>query len=483
MLSIQKQGQKISKYFRPVTLGEALSLLDEHQDHARLIAGGTDLMIELDRSQRPGIDALIDLSNIKELSQITYQNGRIELGCMVTHNQIVGSPEMVQDALPLAQACWEIGSPQLRNRATVVGNLVTASPANDTITPLLALDATLTAVSVDGEREIPLEAFYLGIRQTALKPNEIVSKISFAPMTADQRGIFVKLGLRKAQAISVVHLAIILTFDGEIVRDARITLGSVAPTVIRVEPAEAALNGRALSDTVIETAAERTAVFPRPIDDLRGTADYRRSMIEVMVKRALKTISEGRERENWPEEPILLNAPVGYPSDQSIKLSDEEELSCLVNGHPVSAPGGASRSLLHWLREEVRLPDGQLAVGSKEGCNEGECGACTVFLNGEAVMSCITPAGAAAGGSVRTIEGLSPGESLHPLQQAFIETGAVQCGYCIPGFLMSGAKLLEEVPQPTDEQILQGLSGNLCRCTGYYKIIEAVHKAAGERAE
>lgn len=144
----------------------------------------------------------------------------------------------------------------------------------------------------------------------------------------------------------------------------------------------------------------------------------------------------------------------------------------IVNGRQVERETNAETRLLDLLREDLHL------TGTKEGCGEGECGACTVLLDGRAVNSCLVLAPQVDGKEVLTIEGLAKGGKLHPIQQAFVEKGAVQCGFCTPGFIMSTYALLEENPSPNDEEILSALEGNLCRCTGYTKIIEAVRYAA-----
>ncbi len=466
-------------YFNVTSISEALDLLAQYGPRSRIVAGATDLILELERGQRPGVDTLIDITRVPDLDQITVRGDAIRLGPLVTHNHLVASPVVVQRALPLAQAAWMVGAPQIRNRGTVAGNVITASPANDTIAPLWALGATVTLTSQRGERTLDFPTFYKGVRRTALEPDEMLTAITFPALAQHERGVFLKLGLRKAQAISVVNAAVILGFDGDRITHAAVTLGSVAPTIFRASVVENYLRGKTLTDEVIHEAARLAAASPSPIDDVRSQAVYRSEMCRVLVARALRALRSGTERAEWPQDPAMLwgeSRPYDVAEPLPSMVHHEEDagdtITTTVNGKTYTVTGGSSKTLLRFLREDIGLK------GTKEGCAEGECGACTVFLDGVAVMACLVPAPRAHGAEIVTVEGLAHGDELHPLQQAFVETGAVQCGYCTPGFLMSGAKLLEEHPQPTREQIEQSITGNLCRCTGYYKIVEAFEKAA-----
>ena len=464
-------------YYTPSTLDEALRLLADHGPRARLVAGATDLILELERGVRPGIGILVDLTRMPGLDQIHADpDGWVHLGPLVTHNQCVASDLLRQRAFPLARACWQVGSPQIRNRGTVAGNLVTASPANDTITPLIALDAEVELTSVRNRRRLPLREFYTGVRQTVLEPDEILTDILLRGLEPEERGTFIKFALRRAQAISVVNVAVVLAQRKGKINRAAIALGAVAPTIIRASEAEAALQGLKATEQALRRAAELAAEAARPIDDLRGSANYRRDMVHVSTLRALRSSVAGTERAGFPESPVLLwgerepTSPAALPS--LLTHSGAQPIETTINGQPRVFSSGHDKTLLRLLRDEAGL------TGTKEGCAEGECGACTVFLDGKAVMACLVPAPRAHGAEIVTVEGLARDGRLHPIQQAFIDEGAVQCGYCIPGFLMSGAKLLEERPVPQPADIAQAFTGNLCRCTGYYKILSAVERAA-----
>jgi len=461
------------QYYCAGTLDEALELLHRYQKQARIIAGGTDLLLEMMHGKRPDVTVLIDITRIPELNRIHHEGGTITLGAMVSHNLAAGSAIIREYALPLAQACWEVGAPQIRNRGTIAGNLVTGSAANDTIPALIALGAKVTLASVNGSRDVLLADFYRGLRQTVLQPDEILSAISFPALRAHERGVFLKLGLRRAQAISVVNTAVVVRYGADaVVEDAIITLGSVAPTIIRAKAAEDVLMGKPLTELAIREAAQIAASVPRPITDVRSTAEYRSEMVRVLVGRALRAVLPDAPIPGLPENPAMLWGDQPLATPKVIEADASQVIECTINGEAIATTTGYGKTLLNWLRDDVGL------TGSKEGCGEGECGACTVFLDGAAVMSCMVPAPRAHGAEIITIEGVGQEGDLHPIQDAFIASGAVQCGYCTPGFIMSGVKLLEEHPHPDQDQIQQGISGNLCRCTGYAKIVEAIITAS-----
>ncbi len=452
---------------RPASLGEALHVLAERGDAVRIVAGGTDVLVELQRGVKPA-ETLVDISALRELKYVRRAGSAIAIGGLATHNDLLAASFARSAALPLAQACIEIGAPQIRARATIAGNLATASPANDTIAPLMVLDATLVLVSAGGERSLPIAEFFAGFRQTQLRPDELIREIRFPALSGRRRGLFLKLGLRRAQAISVIDVAFVLELgaDGR-VGDARIALGCLAPTIVRARLAEAALVGRPLDAAARADAAQAVLADAAPIGDIRGSAGYRLATLSALVAQGLGRLADGREADGFPARPVLLQTA----SEPHRLTPFEGAVEATINGERRRLAGAGSKTLLNALRNAG-------LTGAKEGCAEGECGACTVWLDGAAVAACLVPAAQAHGGEITTIEGLADGDTLHPLQQAYIDCGAVQCGFCIPGMLMAGAKLLDERREPSLGDQQAAISGNICRCTGYRKILDAMSAAA-----
>ncbi len=450
------------------TTDQLVRLLAQSGENSKIIAGGTDMMVEIINEKWPNLETVLDISRVVALDKIWQdKHDNYHIGAIVTHNDVLHSRLLRDAAFPLVQASFTVATPALRNRATVVGNLVTASPANDTIPALMALDAQLVLVSQRGERIVPLKDFYKGYRQTDLQKDEFVKEVFFKGLKANQKASFRKQGLRKTQAISVLNCCVLLTFEGEQVVDARVTMGSVGPIVMHAPTAESYLVGKTLTAEVVETVGQLAAADAKAISDLRGSKEFRDYMMKELVIGALEDIQNEDLRLTIPRKPISLNTKDDWSGVKEGEW-DGDTIRTTINGEPYVLTGASDMSLLHLLRDKIGL------TGSKVGCEEGECGACMVFMDGRAVVSCLIPAARAHQANITTIEGLGENGELDPVQKSFIEHAAVQCGYCTPGFVMSAVKLLQEEPNPSREQIVAGLSGNLCRCTGYKQIIDAV---------
>jgi carbon-monoxide dehydrogenase medium subunit len=266
---------------RPRELGECLETLAEHGEHAALLAGGTDLNVLM----QTGIKApahVIDIGLIGELDFIRDQDGTYFIGATATH---AGVASHFRDLNCLALAAGSVGSPQIRNMGTVGGNIANASPSGDSYPPLLALDAVVTLASSRGTREVALVDIPAGPGETSIQPDELITQVAFPDPGGDVYTDFIKVGLRKAMAISVASAAIVARGDGHSITDLRIACGAVAPTALRMTQVEELVRLKPPSQALIREAAEAAGAFCCPITDVRATADYRRHVTSVIVYR------------------------------------------------------------------------------------------------------------------------------------------------------------------------------------------------------
>jgi CO/xanthine dehydrogenase FAD-binding subunit len=281
----------------PQSLDEALSILHENPTQLRIIAGGSDVIVQL----RDGVikpKRLLNILSLKELRFVKKQDDRIHIGALATYNDITTSPFTRDHAWPLVEASRQIGAIQLQNTATLGGNLGNASPAGDSLPPLYALDAVVVARNKTGAREIPIEQFYLSYRKTALKPNELIEQVHFKALGMNDRGAYKKLGLRLANAISIVDVATVLRGRDSkgAFEEARVALGAVAPTIKRARACERALTRRPITKEILRNAATLATDDATPIDDIRGSASYRKDVVTSLVYEALEETLYDRNR-------------------------------------------------------------------------------------------------------------------------------------------------------------------------------------------
>jgi len=271
---------KSFEYYNPSTLKDAVGLLKKYGEDVSILNGGTDLIVRM-RDGHSEPKAIVDIKGIKELHQLVFEDGRVFIGGCVLLNDL-GMNDVILKRYPyLSQAALSVGSKQVRNRATCVGNICNASPLADTATPLMALDADVHIYSDKGIKTVPLKDFFVFVRKTILQPGEIVTGISFKD-DPDALGIFYKMSRRKEVDLSTV-CSTVLRRDNEYA----ISFGAVAPTPIRLYKTEEYLNEHSLTEETINTACDMAESEVSPISDIRASEEYRREMVKVMLRNSL----------------------------------------------------------------------------------------------------------------------------------------------------------------------------------------------------
>jgi xanthine dehydrogenase iron-sulfur cluster and FAD-binding subunit A len=464
-------------YVPVATIADACSILAEHNVDASILAGGTDLLIEFRRPAAKWPKLIVDISRVAELGGIVERDGHLVIRPLATHAQVQRSDLLRRFAPLLASAAAAIGAPQIRNRGTIGGNIMNAAACADTVPPLIALGATITLQSSAGSREMSLGELFLQPYQTKANPDELLTAIRFPTLPATARSAFFKLGRRNALSIARLSVAAILEIgdDGRIA-GARIVPGAAFPTWRRVTAAEQMLVGEKPAAGLFAAAGRKVSEEMIQETGRRWSTEYKEPVLAVLVRRALEQCAFA------PVSPAAASPSSGTTEDRKsvppmgrkrkARAARECTVTVTINGraHTLTIP--AHRTLLEVLRDDLGL------MGTKCGCEIGECGACTVLLDGQPVNSCLVPAPQIAGRAVTTVEGLMSDGRLHPLQESFLDHDAVHCGFCTPGMLLSAKALLDRNPHPTETEIRTAISGNLCRCTGYQQIVDAIRQAA-----
>lgn len=275
------------KYFEPKSVSEALSLLNKYGERARVVAGGTDVLVDMRFKDEP--PCLINLKRIPDMSYIKEQNGSLLIGPLTTIREIETN-RLVKERFPvLWGASHQFASLQIRNTATIGGNVCRASPAGEMLAPLLVMEAKVRMTLPKEEKSIALDSFFIGPSKTVLGAQGLVTEIGIPRPPGESGGVYLKHAVRGAMDIAMVGVAILVTPDStrRLVRDVRIGLGAVAPTPIRARKAEEHLRGKAFDDELIREAAKTAASESKPVTDHRGSAEYRTWIVEALTRRGL----------------------------------------------------------------------------------------------------------------------------------------------------------------------------------------------------
>ncbi len=456
-------------YIAPGSLREAIQIMSDAGNVAAVLSGGTHLLTML-KMDRAAPDVLVNIKNLPELAGFQQENdGSLFIGACETIFSIRRNPFIQVNYPALAEACASFGSVQIEKMGTIGGNVCNGSPASDSVPALMVHDARVVVTGQSGERILPLEDFLLGPNKVNLHRGEILRGILLPKPRSDCFSGFMKVS-RVAADLAKVNLAVWICFHEGVVVECRIAMGAVGPVVMRCVSAEEELIGKHIDEHLIEKVAEKAAETIQPIDDIRSTAWYRRQVARVMLHDLLVIA-----KVNSNDKAISLEASqskIHHSTATNTILIEKKQRKLIhinVNGRDVEEYVTPNQLLINLLRDTLQL------TGTKYGCGLGECSACTVLVDGQPALACLILAASLDGCTVTTIEGLeSITGNLDPLQEAFIENAAYQCGYCTPGMIMTLKGLFDDIAHPTEEEIRDYLKGNRCRCTGYISVVRAV---------
>ena len=284
-------------YFVPQTIKETLGILSEYGRDIKILAGGTDLLVQY-YDQLYEVGSWLDLRNIEELRKVKIHKKCMVIGAMATHTQLEISEEIQKYFPVLSQAAADIGSPQIRNRGTIGGNIVNASPAGDLLPPLMAYQAQFKLVSAKKEMLIPAEEFFLGPKKTILKSNQLLTQIILPLPPKKTYGSWIKIGKRKALIIATITLALVVKMDenDEVIEDVSVCLGSVAPTPVEIKEIKEKIIGKNFKKLDFNLLGQIVEDKISPIDDIRGTKEYRKDVAREIMINALEEVELSSRR-------------------------------------------------------------------------------------------------------------------------------------------------------------------------------------------
>ena len=444
----------------PRSLDDAVALMAEYGGKAKLLAGGQSL-IPIMKLRLASPRVVVDLNRVPDLSGIREEADAVVIGAMTRHREFETSPTVREHYPLLSDAAGLLADPLVRNRGTIGGSLAHADPASDWGTTLLALGAELGIRGAKGARTVAIDAFFRDPFTTALASDELLTHIRLAKPAPHSGSAFTKLK-RKTGDFATVSAAVALAVDGgSKFHHVRVALGGVGPTPLRAHHVERALDGMP-GRLDLRDPSRSARARGRPTD--RGPSGIGR--LQEGYGRSLHPPGPHAGAGARPrEEGRMIATSAARPAEHvSVRVK--------VNSRTYERTVPARLLLVDFLRDDLRL------TGTHVGCDTTHCGACTVLVDGAGVKSCTMFAAQVDGSDILTVEGLDANGELSALQDAFRRAHGLQCGFCTPGVLMAAHELLSRNPHPTEKEICAGISGNLCRCTGYQNIVKAVADAA-----